>query len=383
MNAVADVGRRSARRALAEIHYRLRTECDTPLRKAGAVFIGVAIGCLPVYGLHLLLCVLLARLVGVNRITAYLASYINNPITAPLIVYLEFGLGYSLFHGYWPVLNLAELSSIGLWDLGRDLAVGSLVLGGVLGLIMAVVAFLTSQRMRRHPLERRLIEATAKSYLPTGILNWEFVRGKLRYDPLYLALLKLGLLPERGRLLDLGCGRGILLTLLRVAKLLHAEGDWATAWPAPPQALELTGIDSRGKDVAVARVALKGSAEIHHVEVRDYRLPPCEVAVLLDVLLYLQPEEQQDIIAHAAAVLSIGGLLLIREADADAGWRFTLTRGVERLCALTRGHWRQRYHYRGAGDWAQLLKAYGFTVDICPMSAGTPYANVLFIAHKY
>jgi len=49
-------------RRLRELLYRLRTEGDTPGRQAGAVALGVLIGCSPFYGLHLALCVVFARL---------------------------------------------------------------------------------------------------------------------------------------------------------------------------------------------------------------------------------------------------------------------------------------------------------------------------------
>src|SRR5262245_6494698 len=60
--------RRRLGRALAEMHYQLRTEADTPVRTAGSVFIGTLIGCLPVYGAQLVLCFGLARLLGLNRV---------------------------------------------------------------------------------------------------------------------------------------------------------------------------------------------------------------------------------------------------------------------------------------------------------------------------
>jgi len=49
-------------RRLRELLYRLRTEADTPGRQAGAVGLGVFIGCSPFYGFHLALSVILARL---------------------------------------------------------------------------------------------------------------------------------------------------------------------------------------------------------------------------------------------------------------------------------------------------------------------------------
>lgn len=382
MNVVAEARRRPARQALAEMHYRLRTERDTPVRKAGAVFIGVAIGCMPLYGLHLPLCIAFAKLAGVNRITTYLASHVNNPVAAPLIVYLEFGLGHWLFNGRWPVLGLDELSAIGFLNLGRDLAVGSLIVGCLLGGVLAFAALQVSRRSRHEPLARRLIELTARKYLPTGIVNWEFVRGKLKYDPLYLDLLKTNILPWRGLLLDLGCGRGILLAALQTAETLDTNGEWRAGWPSPPRGLAMTGIDMRAEHIAAARAALRENVELRRDDLRTCPLPSCEALLLLDVLFYLAPGEQQDLIARAAGALSPGGLLLIREADADAGWRFILTRCAERLCALARGRWRQRHHYRGAHVWKRLLESHGLAVRLRPMSAGTPYSNVLFVARK-
>src|SRR5262245_29953773 len=93
-NAVADTpgARRRLGRALAEMHYQLRTEADTPARTAGAVFIGTLIGCLPVYGAQLVLCFGLARILGLSRVKAYLAAHVNNPLTAPFLLALEFGV---------------------------------------------------------------------------------------------------------------------------------------------------------------------------------------------------------------------------------------------------------------------------------------------------
>ncbi|MEA2694170.1 MAG: hypothetical protein QOJ16_3557, partial [Acidobacteriota bacterium] len=47
-------------------------------------------------------------------------------------------------------------------------------------------------------------------------------------------------------------------------------------------------------------------------------------------------------------------------------------------CAMARGHFRQRFHFRSAAEWRRLLEERGFAITIVPMSDGTPYANVLF-----
>ncbi|HEX2643609.1 MAG TPA: hypothetical protein VHU81_11480, partial [Thermoanaerobaculia bacterium] len=102
----------------------------------------------------------------------------------------------------------------------------------------------------------------------------------------------------------------------------------------------------------------------------------------LDVLHYLPAALQEDLLRRVAEALEPGGLLLIRDADAAGGLRFFATRIQERLCALARRHWRQRFHYRSAEDWRTLLGRLGLEVEVVPMAEGTPYSNVLIAARQ-
>jgi SAM-dependent methyltransferase len=215
------------------------------------------------------------------------------------------------------------------------------------------------------------------------MFHWELTRGKLRHDPVYLQLLQRGLLPDGdGRLLDLGCGRGILLSLLVTARERLARGLYPEGWPPPPCGLELVGIETSARAATVARSALGAEARIEVADLRDAPLPPARAALLLDVLHYLPAAAQEELLARVAAALPPGGLLLVRDADAGGGWRFTATRIQERACALARRHWRQRFHYRSAAEWRRLLEAAGFEVDVAPMAGGTPYANVLLAGRR-
>ena len=60
-----------------------------------------------------------------------------------------------------------------------------------------------------------LIGAASAYYRPAGQFAWRFARGKLAGDPAYRALLAQGLLAGRSRLLDLGCGQGLLAAWLQ------------------------------------------------------------------------------------------------------------------------------------------------------------------------
>jgi len=68
----------------------------------------------------------------------------------------------------------------------------------------------------------------------SGLFAYFFARGKLRADPVYRSLLEHGLLSGRSRILDLGCGQGLLAAWLRAAMRLHDRGAWPDALPLPP-----------------------------------------------------------------------------------------------------------------------------------------------------
>jgi uncharacterized protein (DUF2062 family) len=373
--------RRRIARAVTEMHYRLRTEGDTPARKAVAVWLGTVIGCLPLYGAHFVLCVVLARVFRVSRLITYLAAHVNNPLTAPVLLYLGYGVGGYLLEGRWPGMAWGHLASLTWWSLGRDLLVGSLAIGLVLATALAGGAYTVGRLWQRSSPKDRLWEATSRRYLSSGILPWEFVLAKLRRDPLYPALLSSGVLPRAGTLLDLGCGRGIVLTLIETAASLHASGDWEKEWPAPPlEGLVLRGVERSESLSGVARSATAGRARIEVADLVGYHPEPCDGILLFDVLHYLDGAAQVVLIERACRALEPNGVMILREADAGLGLRFLLTRTAERLSALIRLHWRQRFTYRSAAEWCSVLAAQGLETRTQPSWRGTPFGNVLIVA---
>jgi len=228
------------------------------------------------------------------------------------------------------------------------------------------------------PQVKLLFDAATRPYQGAGTYALRFARGKLCHDPVFFFLLRRGLLPDRGSLLDLGCGRGILLSLLQAAKNQYQAGAWPPGWPPPPLHMELKGIDVHAAHVRMARHALGDSVPVEARDLRDLDFQPCSVVVLLDVLHYLGGQEQRRVLQKAAAALESGGLLLLREADAGAGPAFYATRWADGLLEVLRGRLRNRLHYRSAIEWAGILELCGFSVGMETMSEGTPFANVLF-----
>jgi uncharacterized protein (DUF2062 family) len=380
------------KRKLRELLYRLRVEGGSPARQAAAVALGIFIGCTPLYGLHLTLCVLFARILGLNRVKTYLAAHISTPLLMPFLLFFEVQTG-RLVRGKAPLsLRPSDVPAHWRWDARHlsfwhwkswaDLVVGSLVLGLVLALVLGFATYLLVRRGQRSREAEDLIEETAHRYIDAGLVHCELVRGKLRHDPVYFALLRHGRLPPNGRLVDLGCGRGIALALLATARRQAEHGHYPPDWP-PATAAQLLGIEANAHAADVARAGLGGCAAVATADLRCAALPRAEAFLLLDVLHYLPPGEQESLIANLAAHLPPGGVLMVREADAAAGWRFHAVRLAEASMAALRRDWRQLrrgFHYRRRADWMALLERNGLTAEITPMGMGTPYANILLRA---
>jgi len=372
--------RRRFGQALIEAYYRSRRRDRSPLSSAVAVAVGVFVGCLPVYGLHLLFCLGGARLFRVSAPLAYLAAHVNNPWTAPLLLYLEIGVGRLLLEGEWIRLSPSALREAGGFAIGRDLLVGSVVVGFVLAVALTPFVFLIASRSRTSPSLARLVDKTSRRYATMGIRVWETVRGKLRFDPAYLGILRVGDLRSGARVLDLGCGRGILLAAIRTAQGMDREGRWPKEDPAIPAELELSGIEVDRTAYKAARRALGGDASIVRADLRAAEIPDCDVIVCLDVLHYLSPTEQEGLLARCAAAVTKGGTLFVREAATGKGFRSWLTRVQERLSSWARREWRRPLYYRSESEWIALLEKHGFDTSSDAMWAGTPFSNVLMRA---
>jgi trans-aconitate methyltransferase len=192
------------------------------------------------------------------------------------------------------------------------------------------------------------------------------MRGKLRVDPVYRELLDRGVGDAR-RIVDLGCGRGLLFALI-----LASRGDALRP--------ELHGIEVAASAARTARLALGDAATIIEADVAKVRIPPCDAVTLLDVAHYLPVPVQDDLLARARTALSPGGRLFVREADAAAGAGFLAVRAAERLAAIRGGDGLRRFAYRTADDLSRRLESSGFSVTATPMGRGTPFANVLLEA---
>lgn len=224
-------------------------------------------------------------------------------------------------------------------------------------------------------------DASAR-YRGGGRFAWQFARGKLRHDPVFRALLEHGDIGAGARVLDIGCGQGLLASLLAACDALASRRAWPAVWAAPPTGARYSGIELMPRDVARAQAALgrlDPAPQVRRDDMRDAAFDACDVAVMLDVLHYVDEATQQAVLRRVRDALAPRGRLLLRVGDASRRWAFGTSQWIDRIVTTVRGHRAPPTWGRTLDRWLATLHELGFSVQARPMSRGTPFANVLLV----
>jgi uncharacterized protein (DUF2062 family)/2-polyprenyl-3-methyl-5-hydroxy-6-metoxy-1,4-benzoquinol methylase len=336
-----------------------------PAPAAAAVFWGVFIGIVPIYGLQTLAAIGVALLLRLNKPLTLAATFINNPLLLPLIVISSVELGGFLRHRSVRPWHLAAFSGVQLKEQIFSWVLGSLVLGLLAGGIAAIVAASVAYWMA--PAQRGLrarLRFVNRAFAGSARFDRGFVRWKMRLDRIFplLAAEELG----SGTVVDLGCGYGMALCFAA----FHDRGR------------RLVGCDLSTHRIAVARQALRAlNAETSVQDVRHFPLPPAGLILILDVLQYLPAGEQLELLKRCCAALEPGGRLIFRVHDRERGLWSALAEGLDRLLffverAGARPLILSAAQYRGA------LEEAGMQVEWRRFCNRLPLAHILFLAHR-
>jgi uncharacterized protein (DUF2062 family)/2-polyprenyl-3-methyl-5-hydroxy-6-metoxy-1,4-benzoquinol methylase len=333
-------------------------------RASGSVAVGLFIGSLPLYGFHLPLCLAVCLPLQLDVVVAYIAANISNPLVAPFLVTAEVEIGSFILTGKALAFDVDQARQNGISGFVLQAAVGSLVLGSVLAACGAGLTWaITARQTAKDPTEAA-IRRTVARYGQAPSRDRFYVASKLRSDPAVGEVIELE--GDFGAAIDAGCGRGqlglLLLELGRVSRLL--------------------GFDWDERKVAMARAAGRTDATFGRAELTDFDWPEVDTVFLVDVLHYLPLALQNTVIERAAAALSTGGRIVIREVDAGPGNRARLTMLFERIGAKVGYNRAGALEYRSANDIAAKLRELGLVVEAAGGSKGSPLANVLIVGRK-
>jgi len=184
--------------------------------------------------------------------------------------------------------------------------------------------------------------------------------------------------PAHGRILDMGCGHGLLPLLIAAAGA----------------AREVVGVDVLEPRLAAGRrVAESAGLSNVRFECRDFADPPegrYNAIIFSDALLYYPLERQRQILDDCRERLTEGGVLLIKEQGCRPGWKAFMVRLQERLVVSVKTivgrsrEWR-RIAPRGVHLWnadrlADFLRSRGLSVAAEPLDAWSYLSHYLIVA---
>jgi uncharacterized protein (DUF2062 family)/SAM-dependent methyltransferase len=369
---------RAARARIHQLVKEILQQNLSPSRLAIGVMVGCLVGCSPLIGLHLTLCIVLAWLFGLNQVVVYGAANISLPPFIPFIGFASVQLGERARHGHWLTVHLADFTwrNASTWakTLFVDWLIGGVFVGILIGLVAgAVVFFIARRRAARSGAgdasEERLDVAmglAARRYAGAARRFRYYARMKYRMDPCYRAIAPL--VPPGAFTVDLGTGLGMLPVLLGVLgqgrRALGIEWDAAKAASGADAAKGLDGIEIREGDAL------------------EVTLPACDVIALVDVLHYHPALAQRALLQRCYQALRPGGRLLVREGDRARSGGARFTRLIERV--VTRLGWNRgpEVRFRPIDELKGELEALGLAVRAGEVAGRLHPGNVLLIAER-
>lgn len=348
-------------------------EQSSPARLGAAVALGVFWGCVPIWGIQMIVTVASAQLLKLNRLAAFGGCQIGAPPITPFLIWLSVEVGHWLVHGGWAPLSVEAVKAMSRDEIISRFAVSYFVGGTVVGIIGAAIAGPLAAWMIRVARERS--SGNAKLTLEElDALNdrldalprryHQYAAWKARLDPLYPTVLPY--LVGRGEVVDLGAGIGMLAALLS----------------GRSPATRIRSVEWDKEKAQMARILLAGTSAVpEEGDAFKVELGKPDAICLFDVLHYTPRPQQEELLHRCTQALADRGVLLLRELDpapGKSGW----AERIERWAV-------QRGWNKGAGvhvwppvEIKAFLEARGFQVEVLPGGRGMFNANALIVAKR-
>jgi len=169
--------------------------------------------------------------------------------------------------------------------------------------------------------------------------------------------------PEKGSILDLGCGLGIFACILYLG--------------SPER--KVIGVDVSTKRIEVAQSILNEYPDLRFVsgDVNDVQFGEFGIITLIDLLHHMSFPEQNFLIQKVYRKLNRGGLLLVKDLEKKPYWKY-IFHYIQDLISYKGG----KLYFRSSAEMVTLLEDIGFRTEKISMASGYPHPHVLYKCTK-
>lgn len=192
---------------------------------------------------------------------------------------------------------------------------------------------------------------------------WESFLSKFKFwEEPYEAVDRL--LPTRGKILDLGCGEGLLSNYLAIASLQR----------------KIFGIEIASERLMRAKKGIK-NASFSVGDIIKVPYPKSDAVVLFHVLHHLSSKNaQEEVIKKAKDSLEKKGKLIIVEVHVKPTIKYLAAWFADHFLVpwVFEKRFYTKAYFRKEKDWLNLLKKIGFIVKTKEETKGRPFPNIIF-----
>lgn len=168
------------------------------------------------------------------------------------------------------------------------------------------------------------------------------------------------LIPESGRILDIGCGNGGFSNYVAICS----------------QKRKVTGIDLSKERISDARKSVSNKSNINFRlgDILSANLPRSDCYLMVDVLHHISFKNQEKMLHFLAKKLNKKSVLIIKEVDPSNKLPFAFGHLIEKVLYPN-----ETIYARSKGNWKKLFDSLGLKVKIYSGSIYFPDSTLIYI----
>ena len=174
------------------------------------------------------------------------------------------------------------------------------------------------------------------------------------------------LLPDEGRILDIGCGFGL----------------FAAYFGQTQPARRIVGVDPNARRIAMAKRVCAGLGLENEFVAGDARSVPLAGrfagAYVLDVMHHIPADDQLPMLERLRDLLAPRGVLVLKDITTEPHLQLKFTELMDRVMV----GWDEPLAYRHHREWGEMLTGLGFHVRMVRVPDVLPYPHVVIAATK-